>query len=96
VKFSKRLEAEIDDRVAMRGNTREEAVLDLLMECDDREMVAWDFRYELRDYGIKIGVFREITPGEIERTVVSSGKAWDFKRNGKYYVFDSWTPLTGE
>ena len=55
----------------------------------------------LEKFGIECGVFKEITPKEMENRTVwcSSGSAckkYDFKKNGKFFIFYTWNNLPEE
>lgn len=69
--------------------TRDDAIVMLIQDIDDRSFTRLE-KTELRRHGIAAGFFREISDDEIARTVVTSGRAWDFKLDGKKYVFDHW------
>jgi len=51
------------------------------------------FKKELEDIGIHLGIYKEIGIDKLKNIEVSRGKRYDIKRNGKYYIFDSWVPL---
>jgi len=92
--FSKELEVEIAEKMdASEDAVRSICIKELMEDMDDRGLIAWDYRRELQNYGIAIGVFKEITEEDMQSIIVSSGKKYDFKRNGKYYSFDSWDGL---
>lgn len=85
-----------DDFGGDRGAARKEIIKELIQDMDEPDHPAGEFKKELEDYGVKVGVFREITKDEMARTVVisrSRGKKYDFKRGGKFYVFKDWKPL---
>lgn len=107
-KFSKGIEDEIEFLIDNYGPpsevndfseyTRKDAIYDLMQDCDDPALIAYEYRSELHSYGIELGVWREITQEEMDNTTIhtSSGrraKKYDFKKNGKFYVFNSWDPL---
>ena len=74
-------------------------VKDLMQYTDEPDHAFFGFcRKELRQFGIDVGVYREITQDEMDRTTVSSSsgrrcKKYDFKQGGKFYTFDSWNKL---
>ena len=99
-KFSAGLENEIETKLDSaepeegKAFTRAHAIKELMQDADEKGHPAEEFRKELEDFGIKIGVYREIMKAEMERTtVMGGGKKHDFKRGVKAYVFDSWKPL---
>jgi hypothetical protein len=96
-KFSDKLESEIeyllDQQDPDEGLTREDMIQDMMKNMEDKDHWANEFRTELENYGIKVGIYRAITPEEMERTTTTSGRKYDFKRGGTAYVFKSWAPL---
>src|SRR5262245_26241566 len=98
--FSRELEEEIAFRLDVYFESNDEAIernviiRELMSDMDDREDVAFEFRKELQDFGIRIGIFRAYTKGELDKVVFSGhGKKYDFKRKDKFYMFESWKPL---
>ena len=107
IKFSPGLEEEIqfqmdnfnDAPAEDRDNeilTRSEAIQRMMEDMDDIETVAYGFKKELENLGVKIGVFREISKEEIANTqILGRGRKYDFTRGDKYYIFNNWKPLIG-
>jgi hypothetical protein len=97
--FSKKIEDEINylvnDVEREYPYSRNDAIKDLMQDCDDNETIAWDFRKELNAFAIKIGVYKEMTQWDLDNTIVTRGKVYDLKVNKKFYKFDSWLPLEG-
>ena len=106
--FSKEVEGEITERLAMwepdESNdfetiTRSDVVKDLMQYTDESDHAFFGFcRKELRQFGIDVGVYREMSKWEMDHTHVASSsgrsvKKYDFKQNGKFYIFDSWDKL---
>ena len=102
-RFSPELEAELRYRIEDLDHgdddapSREDVLQQLMQDCDNPEHVASEFKRELDDFGIEIGVYRETTIEEMARRVVMGRcrKKYDFKRGGRFYVFESWKPLVG-
>lgn len=46
----------------------------------------------IRNWQIELGVYVAITPEEMQNTVVSGGKKYEFKINGVFYTFDKHPP----
>ena len=65
----------------------------IMGDCDDRCNTAWENRNEIHEYAIELGIYKEYTKEQIDLMVVSGGKKYDFKKDGKYYCFDSWEPI---
>ena len=110
--FSTEVEEEISDRLDNFGPpnemndfqtlTRSEVVKEIMQDSDDEEHALFGFaKQELRQFGIDVGVYREITKEEMNNMQVmrSSGKRcqkYDFKQDGKFYLFDSWSKLNAK
>ena len=103
-KFSPALEAEIEYQIDNFGSpsedndfeslTRSDIILRLMQDCDDPDLMAYEFRRELQDYGIEIGIYVANTKQQIDQIQqLGGGKKYDFKRGDRYYTFDSWDPL---
>jgi hypothetical protein len=76
--------------------TRNHAVKELMNDLEEFSVetsVIRKARKDLRQLGIQLGIYREITEEEMSRVYVSCGKKYDFKLNGKWYVFESWEGL---
>ena len=108
MKFSKALEEDIEHKLDCVGEpseendfqtfTRSDAVMELMQDMDMPDHYAYEHRNELRIFGICCGVFKEITQKEMDNMTVwsSSGrhcKKYDFKKNGKFYIFNTWDKL---
>jgi hypothetical protein len=102
VKFSPELEAEIASLMDIHSEgldeddpppTRVDVIKELMQDSEDREHSASDFKNELRDFGIAIGVYKPYTKEQLENVYVNRGKKYDFRRGGKFYSWESWKPL---
>jgi hypothetical protein len=100
--FSTALEEEITERLDIAhseaGNEhvdRNDIIKEMMQDMDDRETVAHEFRGELRDYGIAIGVFEPHTREQLDKITTTGGRKYEFKRDGLFYLFKSWAPLDG-
>lgn len=94
-KFSADLESEIAERIEMSEDaTRLDVLKELMQDMDDRGMVAYEFRRELQDIGIMLGIFSAKTREQLDRVQISGGrKKYDFRRGDTFYVFDNWDAL---
>ena len=64
------------------------AAADLYDDGHAGEPIPATWRATLRLYFISLGVFREITDDELDRTYVTRGRKHDFTLAGVKYVFD--------
>jgi len=100
MKFSKRLEAELEylescwegDPESMFA-TRKDRIRYVLELMDHKEHWAKDFRTELQNFGIEIGMYKPYTKAELDMIYVNRGKKYDFKRGDLFYRFESWEPF---
>jgi len=70
-----------------------EALKELMQDCDDKNHPASEFKKELQDIGIRLGVYKPQTKSQISQVVTNKGKAYSFKRGDVFYIFDSWNPV---
>jgi hypothetical protein len=109
VKFSPKLEEEIQYQVdnfnesAENGGTlsKTEAVQRMMNDMDEPEMIAAEFKKELQDFGISIGVWKPYTKEQLANMTISTSSGrraskYEFKRGDRYYIFESWEPLMGK
>lgn len=95
MKLSDALESEIAERMSIAADdeetlTRDDVLRMMVMDYDYPGTVAHYFRRELQNYGVHKGIFKAHTQQDLDRVTVSSGKKYEFKRNGVYYCFDKW------
>ena len=89
----------IDDEIARFGEADTitespgrylEEILSNILYSDPQPPRKWIvaiYKWEINN-----GIYREISSEEMDRTQVSHGKKYDFKMNGKYYVFNKHLP----
>jgi hypothetical protein len=100
--FSPKLEAEISERLYINHEdggdmTRADYVKELIQDSDDRDAVAFDFRKELREYAIEVGIYVVVSDAEYHDTVVHGNKSKMYYRHkGLRYRFESWRVLTND
>ncbi len=95
--FSKELREEIDFRIQNSKEDGEESsesleLKYLIQDMDEKESVASEFKKELENYGIEVGIFKGYSKEELKSIVVfpARSKKYDFKRGEVYYRFDKW------
>ena len=106
LKFSPGLLAEIEiymgdpDEPEWGTKPFEVALMEVMQDSDDPcRPIQFEFRNELREIGIKLGIFGVITEKEMANSMVISTdtgrscKKYDFKKKGVCYRFVSWKPL---
>jgi hypothetical protein len=65
-----------------------DAFRDILDRVDEPEYATPAFRRDVRRLAVALGVYRVVTDRELARTVVSRGPKYDFKLDGRKYVFE--------
>ena len=79
-------------------STNHGIILFLMEDMDIKESLGNEYKYELQNYAVKIGIYKPHTKKQIDDKMVftTNGKRrkkYDFKRKDKYYVFESWQPI---
>ncbi len=101
-KFSTQLENEIQYKLDIDREepepgedpfTRNDAIKELMQDIDIPDCPAAEFKTELENYGIEVGIFKAFTKEDLSNIMVTSGKKYDFKRNNLFYRFETWKPL---
>lgn len=103
IQFSSKLQEEIkfqQDTFAESADSGEvlrvqDALQRMIQDMDDPGVVAYEFRRELQNIGIELGLWKPYTKAQIDEIVVMGGRGrkYCFKRGDRYYVWDSWKPL---
>ena len=70
-----------------------EALKQTILDAEYSEGPATEFRKELQNIQIQLGIVKPYTLDQLKERYVSRGKKYDFKRGNIYYAFESWLPL---
>jgi len=63
-------------------------IYDIINSIYDDSLYSNKWKKAIRLYWIKNGAYREITKEEMNNVFVTTGKKYDFKMDGKFYVFN--------
>lgn len=73
--------------------TLRDALEDVMQTSDEKDHPSSKFKKELRNIGIQLGVYKEVSKETLDTRQTLGGPKYDFKQGGKYYQFDSWDGL---
>jgi hypothetical protein len=91
--ISKALLQELDFLMQNPECTAAQALQEIMTDCEILGMSRALCR-ECQDIGIELGVYKPISKEQLAQTVCIGCAAYDFKRDGVHYVFDSWEPIS--
>ena len=76
--------------------TKHSRIQYLMEDMDCKDTIGYEFRYQLQNYAVELGIYKAHTKQEVDAIKIIGGKkrkAYCFKRKDKYYVFESWKPI---
>jgi N12 class adenine-specific DNA methylase/DNA-directed RNA polymerase specialized sigma subunit len=110
VKMSQGLAQEMDAQVESSNDseetiTRNSVLKSLIQDADDSDAAAYDYRKELQEIGLSLGLYKGYTKeqlkdiqvmGSSSEKVKGKNRKYDFKRGDLHYRFEGWGPLDYE